>query len=239
MRVFRFVLTRVSHSYGVTMCLTPWYPSSVCVLVWNLIMTYVRCRCVFSIGGDGTLNVLDDADAKGYIHPSAREGGARRPSPHHSICPLATGGGAAPDAYTEDGRAPPQSHGIGVERYTPSEDNEFGQGKQSKRTRKSCEGANSGTPDGNLARLGGRSVLLRQVAFSTSNSNGEDDVSSSEANSKSPTPPGANEESWIAATPGKQSKIRCIGEEHTSTRGVIEHESIHNLKKEQPNSMRA
>ena len=29
------------------------------------------CRCIFSVGGDGALHVLDDADAIGYVKPSA------------------------------------------------------------------------------------------------------------------------------------------------------------------------
>ena len=37
-----------------------------------------RLRCVFSIGGDGALHVLDDADAKGYVKPPAPSDARRK-----------------------------------------------------------------------------------------------------------------------------------------------------------------
>lgn len=37
-------------------------------------------RCVFSIGGDGALHVLDDADPKGYVKPKSYRGKTLQPS---------------------------------------------------------------------------------------------------------------------------------------------------------------
>lgn len=41
-------------------------------------------RCLFSIGGDGALNVLDDADATGYIKPSTKRQNSTREPPSSS-----------------------------------------------------------------------------------------------------------------------------------------------------------
>ena len=54
-------------------------------------------RCIFSIGGDGALNVLDDADATGYIKPSTpSQTSTRRPPSSQGFTRAARWEGDAP-----------------------------------------------------------------------------------------------------------------------------------------------
>lgn len=174
------------------------------------VLLWLARRCVFSIGGDGELHVLDAADEKGYIKPPPPSAGRRRKRLKH---PLAARG----DTNSRDNavnHAEDDHDAIGISDDDLSEGQirsrrgasrlakqrnfqPYGGGSSEEigtitggltanpaslgigecgAPRAAEVGACAGAEVGKATRKGGRSVLLRQVVFASSDSEGPGDV---------------------------------------------------------------
>lgn len=186
------------------------------------VLASVVARCVFSVGGDGALHVLDDADATGYVKPvSMADGTSRRKGKGTRDCPSATGRGAgchggnniSKGEGTNDEKAPGKT-GQEAERRNPGRrdmtvlDEKRSETKRSEKTGSGKRGSGttcnatreaavavdpgrgSEAQEGKKGRDEGWSVLLRQVAFASGESDDENhdsDQGESGGHSQSPS----------------------------------------------------
>lgn len=152
-------------------------------------------RCVFSVGGDGALHVLDDADAKGYVKPhptaDARRKVARKSSSHTWRWGAGGAGKNNRDNGHRAGHSDDDNDGGGEQDGWPGERRRATQRERSRsRIRPEGGGHDAATtvPSGEAGAVaqvavdcpttpgqeagvgksgdGGRSVLLRQVVLS-------------------------------------------------------------------------
>ncbi|CAM9375604.1 unnamed protein product, partial [Ectocarpus fasciculatus] len=163
--------------------------------------------CVFSIGGDGALHVLDDADEKGYIKPPPPSAGRRRKRKIPSSA-------ARGDTHSRDNAADHTEGGHGAINYS---DDDVGAGLGQGAPRATEIGPCAGAEVRKATRKGGRSVLLRQVVFASNDSEGPGDVRHTSVNEdKNADAPGP--ERPEVKSPSQQEEKQLLGTANESSR---------------------
>lgn len=160
-------------------------------------------RCVFSVGGDGELHVLDDADANGYIKPRPTADGRRKnPTKKSSSTtgrrlsgeaedsnqndkagnsdndePAGEQGGRGRERRSMRRRSPSVHEGRELEdraSNTAGRADSGGAGAGARAASERSRAARAALAGGKKNADGGRSVLLRQVAFAYDSDDNDD-----------------------------------------------------------------